>query len=249
MGSAIATALAKKGQKVFVYDKNFAKVRALAKGTKIFGVSDLGNLGSADYVILAVKPYHLTELADAVSGRIKSSAVLISIAAGVTIKKLEKLFGHKKIIRMMPNLGLSVGQGIAGWMSFGLTNIEKQRTKKLIGLFTENFEVKKENEINSITAISGSGPAYFFYLADALQKSAIVLGFDAKTSRKLVEKTFSAAATLQKNGTYDELIKQVASKKGTTEAALKVFKKYALDKIIDKAAQAAKKRAQEISRQ
>lgn len=246
MGSAIAKALAKKGPKVFVYDANFGKAKALAKHGVIFD-ANFKHLNSADYIILAVKPYHLAESGADIVGKIKPSAVIISIAAGVTIAKLQKIFNHKKVVRTMPNLGLSVGQGIAAWASSSLSNIEKARAKKLMDGFTENFEVKDENKIDAVTAISGSGPAYFFAFAKGLESAAKNLGFDAATSRKLVENTFSAAALLQKNQGYQDAIAMVASKKGTTEQAIKSFKKSNLDKVILQAAKAAQKRAKEIS--
>jgi pyrroline-5-carboxylate reductase len=248
MGSAIAKALAKKGSKVFVYDTNPTKARVLNKFGIVFDLN-LKHLSSADYIILAVKPYHLAETGADVAGKIKPSTVVISIAAGVTLSKLQKIFNHKKVVRMMPNLGLSVDQGIAAWIPYGLSNIEKPRVKKLMDKFTENFEVKKENEIDAVTAISGSGPAYFFAFARAMEKAAQNLGFSAAVSRKLVEKTFSASALLQESLDYQQLIDIVASKKGTTEQAIKSFKKSNLDKIVLQAVKAAQKRAIEISRE
>ena len=247
MGGAIAKALAKKGQKVFVYDKNFAKAKFLGKAAKIFADLNVENLFKADFIILAVKPYHMTEAADDVRGKIKSSAIIISIAAGVRIFKIQKIFGHKKILRMMPNLGLAVGQGIAGWTSASLNNREKAVSKKLLNLITENFEVKNENQLDAVTAISGSGPAYFFQFAAGLEKAAKDLKFDKITARRLAEKTFSAAAALQVGQGYDQLIKQVASKKGTTERAIKSFQTSNLNRIVKKAVTAAHKRAKEIS--
>ena len=243
MGTAIAKTLAERGQKVFVYDKNYFKAAALAKTKNIVAQKNLKNLFQADFVILAVKPFHLADL----NIRVNPSAVLISIAAGVKISKLQKLFGHKKVVRLMPNLGLSVGLGIAGWKSAGLSSKEKAAVKQVLDKITENFEVKNEKQINSVTAISGSGPAYFFAFALALQKAARALGFNAKQARMLAEKTFLAAAALQSGREYQDLINQVASKKGTTEQALEVFKKSRLEQIVLKAAIAAQKRAREIS--
>lgn len=244
MGSAIARALAKKGERVFVYDKNFDKVKALAKDKNITAEGSLENLNSADFIILAVKPYHIVHLS---LGAIKRSAVIMSIAAGVKISSLQKAFRHSKILRVMPNLGVSVGHGVAVWKSFGLSATEKAKVKKLLGQFTEHFEARKETEIDAFTAIAGSGPAYFFSFAQGLQKAARVLGFSTQTSRLLAQKTFTAAEALQKNHEYQDLIGQVASKKGTTEAALKVFSKSRLDKIVLKAVKAAQTRAKEIS--
>ena len=148
----------------------------------------------------------------------------------------------------MPNLGLAQGQGIAVWKSGGLSKTEHARAKKFMNLITENFEVKNEDAVNKATAISGSGPAYFFLLAESLFAVARGMGFSDAESRKLVGKTFKAAALLDYDGKYAELIKKVASKKGTTEAALKVFKKKNFKKTVRDAALAAYKRAKELSR-
>lgn len=244
MGQAIGNALAKtKGLKIFAYDKNRNKVKAAA------GVSfaRLDALEKSDVIIVAVKPQDVLALAGQLLGKIGPQTILISIAAGLPIKKLARLFRHKKIVRMMPNLGLAVGQGIAAWKSAGLSPRDKKAAKYVLNSITENFEVKNESLIDAVTAISGSGPAYFFFFAGALMSSAKSLGLDSAQSRRLVEKTLSAAAELQKGADYGELIKKVRSKKGTTDAALKVFQKRSADKIIAQAVKAAFVRAKELS--
>lgn len=240
MGGAIAKVLAKR-HRVFIYDKNSGK--ANIAGT----VFDRGlkSLDKADFFIIAVKPQDIAGLSTQL--HISRQTILISIAAGIKIAKIQKLFRHEKVIRMMPSLGLSVGQGIAGWKAKGLSAREKSNAAKLLNQITENFEVKKEPDIDAVTAISGSGPAYFFYFADALYRAAIQLGLDPDWARKLVKKTFLASAILQTDKDYQSLISQVKSKKGTTEAALKIFKKHRLDRIIEAAAKAAKQRAREIA--
>ena len=102
--------------------------------------------------------------------------------------------------------------------------------------------------INKTTAVSGSGLAYFFLLADFMSKASSDLGINKVESRKLVEKTFLASAMLQGNEEYTSLIKKIASKGGTTEAALKVFQKEKFGNIVIKAVRSAYKRAKELSR-
>lgn len=240
MGKAIAERLAQK-HTVYIFDHNPRKAKI--PGT-VF-IKNLKNISRADFVFIAVKPQDIAGLAGSVS--LADKTVLVSIAAGVALDKLGRLFSHKKLIRLMPNLGLAVGQGIAGWKASGLTPGEKSASVKLLDQVCENFEVGKESDINSITAVSGSGPAYFFYLADALYNSAKNLGLDPKMARRLVEKTFAASANLQAGEDYQKLTARVRSKKGTTDAALKVFDKLKMRTIITKAVAAAKKRAQELS--
>lgn len=245
MGSAIAKSLAEQGQRVFVYNKTYAKARKLTKGLKITADKNLEHLRQADYVILAVKPYQLADLN--IEATLKPSAILVSIAAGVKIGTIQRLFAHKKVIRLMPNLGLSVGLGVAAWMASDLSAKEKIAAKKVLDKISQNFEVKTESQIDAVTAISGSGPAYFFYFAQGLEQAAINLGFNPKQAREIIEKTFLASAVLQRGSDYGDLIKRVASKKGTTEQALKVLGKNNLHKLIFKAVKAAQKRAREIS--
>ena len=246
MGQAIAGALVKNNfqDKIFVSDKSMP-----TKTHQAIIKFDVGfkTLPRADVVIVAVKPQDIFGLANQIAGKIGRDAVLISIAAGVPIKKLAAIFNHKKIIRMMPNLGLAVGQGIAAWKSGDLSMAEKKNMGRILNKITENFEVNNESLIDAVTAVSGSGPAYFFFFADALTQAAKNLGLSPAQSRLLVEKTMSAAAKLQQGQGYGELIEKVRSKKGTTDAALNVFNKKSMDKIIEQAVRAAYSRAKELS--
>lgn len=237
MGKAIAGAISKNDSKIAVFgiDKNTSKNSLAQKVSK------------SDFVILSVKPQDAQGAIAQMKNYLKEKTILISIMAGVSLKKIVDLSGHKKIIRMMPNLGLSVGQGIAVWRGAGLSGLETKKAKNFINKISKNFEVKNEDAINKVTAISGSGPAYFFFLADSLEKAAQGLGLNKKESRKLVEKTFLASATLGQEGSYASLVKKVASKGGTTESALKIFQKENFDGIILKAVSSAYARAQELN--
>jgi pyrroline-5-carboxylate reductase len=249
MGSAIAKVLAKKGQKVFVYDRTYVKAKALAKGKKILADKNFENLGKADMIIVAVKPQDVPALAEEVKGRLKASAIVVSIAAGLQLKKLVKLFRHARLVRVMPSLALTVGEGVAFWKSAAVLSADdKRRVKRLLNCFTEHFEAADENLIDAGSIIYGSGPAYFFYLADVLRTAAVSLGLEPDMAGKLVEKTFLAAALLQRTRDYRDLINQIASKGGTTEAALKIFEKRHLDGIVKEAVQAACKRVGELSK-
>lgn len=247
MGEAILRALSARGRyDISVSDKNAAKRdKASAYGAK--ADEHLENLNSADIVIIAVKPQDFESLSAEVKGHFSDRATLVSIAAGVTISKIQKLFGAARVVRAMPNIGLSIGAGITAWTSSNLSEEEKGKIKKLLDDLSENFEVSSEDILNSITAISGSGPAYFFFLAQALEKAAIKFGITEKDAERLVRKTFSAAAALQRGKNYDELIKEVASKGGTTEAALKSLESQGFPDAVEKAVRAAEARAKELS--
>lgn len=251
MGEAILSSLSQKDRnlKFVLSDRDLSKAKRLARKYKASVDKDFRQLTAMDIVILAVKPQDFAELAVEIRKKLNQSSLLFSIAAGVSIKKIQELFSHNKVVRIMPNLGLSVGHGIAVWKaSEALKSKDLARAKKVLSLITENFLLDDEKLIDAATAISGSGPAYFFYLADNLLKTAIGLGFKPFQARRLVEKTLLAAAFLQHNQEYPVLIKKIASKRGTTEAALKVFARKQLPKIIDHAVEAAYQRARELSR-
>lgn len=239
MGQAIAKALVKNDRavKVFGIDKDDFNPKIAVQKLK-----------NSDFIILAVKPQNKEEAIEQIKNYINPKTILISIMAGVTTKKLILISGHHKIIRMMPNLGLAVGEGIAAWKGEGLSKLELKKAKDFMNKITENFKVKNEDMINKVTAISGSGPAYFFLLADCLIKASLNLGFTQDESKKLVAKTFKASALLSKEADYLELIKKVASKGGTTEAALAIFQKENFNKIVAKAVSAAYKRASKLGK-
>lgn len=205
-------------------------------------------VAKSDIVVLAVKPQDAAEALHQFKNYLAPKAILISILAGVPLRKIAKMSGHKKIVRMMPNMGLRVGEGIAAWKREGLSAKEKIRVRKVLDSISENFEVKDENAIDKITAISGSGPAYFFLWAEHLLASAKKLGLGDDASQRLVEKTFSASAKLSRGGNYAELIRKIASKGGTTEAALKIFAKKKTGGIMQEAVRAAHRRARALSR-
>jgi len=231
MGKAIAQAL----------KKNDSRIKISTVDLK----DSMESVQKADYVVLAVKPQEAKEVIEEMRKTgLNKKAIVFSIMAGVSLKKITTLSGHKKIVRLMPNLALS----IAGWKATGLTLAEKQKAQKFLNKLTENFEVKKEEALDKITALSGSGPAYFFLLAQAIEETAKKLGFSKEEAKKLTARTFSASFSLAKDSDYANLIKKVTSKGGTTEVALKVFKQKKFAKIVEKAIFAAYKRAKELSR-
>jgi pyrroline-5-carboxylate reductase len=236
MGQAIASAISKNDKKIKIIgmDKNNPKLPLNIKDVE-----------KSDFIILAVKPQDAKEAINEIKNHINKKTILISIMAGFSIKKINELSNHKKIVRIMPNLGLAVGEGITVWKKSGLSKEENKKIKDLTNKISENFEVKNEDTINKITAISGSGPAYFFILAESLLNACKNIKLNKKESIKLITKTFSSAAILGKDGNYTELIKKVASKGGTTEAALKVLK---LNHITKKAVIAAYNRAKELNK-
>lgn len=249
MGEAIIRRLvaAQAPVRLGVIEGNARKAKQIAGRYSVLMDNNFSLLPQAAFVVLAVKPQDLADLAKQIADQIAAGSIIISIAAGVPIGKLQKMFCCKKVVRVMPNLGLAVGQGIAAWKAAGLIREEKSAVAQFLNALGDNFEVRTEDRLNAVTAISGSGPAYFFVVAMYLEASARTMGFSARQARLLVEKTLSGSAALQIGRSYHELVSQVASRGGTTEAALEVLLSNDLPGLMLKAVRAARRRAKELS--
>lgn len=208
-------------------------------------------LSECDLVILAVKPQTFPDLAKELSAYIKPEQVVVSIMAGTTIESIASGLNHKKIVRAMPNTPCQIGYGITGYfVNFSISEKENQQLLSILSSTGKIIEVKEEGLINSITAISGSGPAYFFFILKEMISTAEKLGLSSENAFTLVTETMRGAYHLSVNAEDDleTLIKAVTSKGGTTEAALKTFVEKGLDKAIDSGLTAAKNRAEELAK-
>lgn len=187
-------------------------------------------------VIIAVKPQTYPEISSAVS---KLDSLVISIMAGVELKKLPK-----RTARVMPNTPAMIGQGMSVCCAKGLSDADTRIVNDLFAACGEVVWIEKEELMHSITAISGSGPAYVFAFMEAFEKAAIDLGLDAATAHILVKQTVFGAASMTNMPFIDfsTLREQVTSKGGTTEAALeRLLPK--LPSLLREAARAAEERS------
>ena len=245
MGTAIAKALNEKF-KVIVSERDPLKHAKFSELEIDVTDSNIRACEDADVVILAVKPQDFADLD--VGGHLKGDAVVVSIMAGVGIEKIrEVLGGHKFIARVMPNLPALISEGISGFYAPDLDPAQKSLVCDILRTFGEEVEVENEDDINKITAISGSGPAYVFYFIKALSDAGVSLGLKPAVAHKLALKTALGASKYASFDTLEGLIKRVASKGGTTEKALQVFDNRDLANIVEQAAEAAYKRAKELS--
>jgi len=204
----------------------------------------------SDIIILAVKPKNIDGVLKEISGTMTSRKLLISIAAGITIQHIQKALEEKAaIVRAMPNMPGLVGAGISA-VSFNrlVKASDKIAVRVIFSSLGEVVDVG-ENLMDAVTAISGSGPAYFFYLVELLIAAGMKLGLSKDTANKLAVKTISGSAKILEACGEDStrLRARVTSKGGTTEAAFKVFKRKRLDKVIKAGVQAAARRAKELS--
>jgi len=250
MGEACARALAEKCKVcVFIYDKDRKKTRNKKNFCICRNIEEL--IKNVEVVILAIKPQDAGDfLIQAKAHLLQKSPLFISILAGISTKAFEKHLGGVRVIRVMPNVAAKVKESVSFICKGKFSKKgDLKIAEEIFSSLGETIEVK-ESYLDKVTSISGSGPGYIYYFMDCLYGSAITLGFSKAIARKMVINTFLGAASLAKAGGSDfkTLIKQVASKGGTTQAALEVFEKNNLKSLINKAVGAAHLRAKQLSK-
>ena len=204
----------------------------------------------SDIIVIAVKPQQIKNLLEEISGKIKSSQLVISVAAGITTKYIESFLGKVPVIRTMPNTPVLVQEGMIAYCKGKYAKKEHENLVKELFESVGKVIHLDEKLFNAVTAVSGSGPAYIFYFAESLIKSAEKLGIERKTAKILTIQTISGASKLMKNSDDEpEILRaKVTSPGGTTEQAINTFEKNKLHKIIEKAVISACKRAKQLSK-
>lgn len=204
---------------------------------------------AADLIVLAVKPQNAASLFEEINQYVDKDQVVLSIMAGVKIETIKKHLKLEKIIRAMPNLPAQIGLGMTGFTATeAVSRFELGAIQNLLSTTGKTLNLDNESAIDKITAISGSGPAYMFYFLDAMIKSANEMGFSKGEAEMLVVQTFKGALHLfqQNNLTCEAWINKVASKGGTTEAAIESFNKNMVHQHIIDGTKAAWERAVEL---
>lgn len=203
----------------------------------------------ADLCILAVKPQDSPRLFSEIRDLVDPGQVFLSIMAGVRLRAISEALGVQKIIRAMPNLPAQIGAGVTAFTSTdAVTRIELVMVQNLLNTTGKTLYVEREDMIDAATAISGSGPAYVFFFMNAMIEAAKTMGFSPSEAELLVSQTFTGAVDLYNKSDLSCLdwIGKVASKGGTTEAALQVFHAAALHDTVVAGADAALVRAREL---
>jgi pyrroline-5-carboxylate reductase len=218
-----------------------------------FGIRCIPEIDAAalhcDVLVLAVKPQVMREALAPLAGKLTQQLV-ISIAAGLRLADLSRwLGGHRKLVRTMPNTPALIASGITGMFAdASVDNEARNAAERILKAVGATVWLTDEAQIDAVTAISGSGPAYVFYFLEAMEAAAVELGFDAAAARQLSVETFVGASRLaqQSKESISTLRAQVTSKGGTTEAALKVFAEQAIAQSIGQGIRAAQARGQEL---
>ncbi|HSS15244.1 MAG TPA: pyrroline-5-carboxylate reductase [Rhizomicrobium sp.] len=255
MGSALLKGWLDRGVKsiAVVEPKPSAQLRKLAKAKKIalFAAPSAAKRKPAVCVV-AIKPQVLKGEAATLAEFAQAGALMISIAAGTSIAALSQAWGRKaRIIRAMPNTPGAIGQGITGiYAAKGVTAADKKRAASLLSALGETLWVRKEELIDSVTAVSGSGPAYLFLMAEALTEAGVAEGLPRDQAEKFARATVSGAGALlaADKSAASTLREAVTSPGGTTAAALYVLMaEDGLMPLMKRAVRAARKRAEELS--
>lgn len=206
-------------------------------------------LASADVIVLAVKPQQMREVVANLKPYVKCQ-LLLSIAAGIRAADLSRwLGGHQAIVRTMPNTPALVGKGITGAVAMaGVSAAQKQTADAILRAVGETVWIDDEAQIDAVTALSGSGPAYVFYFIEAMQQAAVELGLSAEQGRRLAQATFAGAAELaiRSDEPVSLLRERVTSKGGTTYAALTSMEGSGVKAALVKALHAAAERGRQL---
>ncbi|KAF0811764.1 Pyrroline-5-carboxylate reductase [Andreprevotia sp. IGB-42] len=238
-----------KGNEIHIVEPDADKRSELARqfGVSVGAPDDV--LPASTAVIFAVKPQQLRPIASTLAPQLADTLV-ISIAAGVRADTLSKwLGGLDRIVRVMPNTPALVQAGISGaFASAGATADDKALAERILDSIGETVWVNEEGDIDGVTAISGSGPAYVFYFMESLQAAARAQGFEPETARKLAYQTFAGAIklALQSDDDAATLRQKVTSKGGTTERAINALENSQVRSTIIAAASAAAARSREL---
>jgi len=258
MAASLAGGLVKRGcapERITIADPRPEQLASLAEK---FGVcvtpDNLEAASEADVLVFAVKPQVFREAATSLAERVRTRRPLvISVAAGITESDIRAwLGGDAAIVRAMPNVAALLGAGAAALYA------NRQVTQEQRGLAQAMLEavgtvvwIEDESLMDAVTALSGSGPAYFFLLMELMEAAALELGLPAAAARSLTQQTAYGAArmALESGEAPAALRKQVTSPAGTTAAAIAVFEEAKLGAIVERALTAARDRGRQLSRE
>ncbi|MDD5085981.1 MAG: pyrroline-5-carboxylate reductase [Candidatus Omnitrophica bacterium] len=251
MGGAVAAGLTKRGvasrRSILFFDKDRKKTSRIKKELGIRSTSSIAELlRKCGIVLLAVKPQHLGDVTAELAEGLKRKHLLISLLAGVSIGNLRRRLGKAcRVVRVMPNLGLLAGKGITA-VTGG--NSKDRKLADLVFSSCGRTVSLAEKHFNLVTVLSGSGPAYFFYLMELLDKFGVKKGLSLNIARLLSSETALGAAELVLRSGEDPeaLRRRVTSKGGTTEAAFSVLGAKSFRVLFNRALERALKRAKDL---
>lgn len=208
-------------------------------------------VAGADVVLLAVKPQTMPEVLKALHGHVRPPQLVLSIAAGITIGTLQQAFGSDlAVVRCMPNTPALIGHGITGMTaSRNCAAAQRERAERIMASASEVVWLDDENLMDAVTAVSGTGPAYYFLLTEALAHAARGLGLPPETADRLAAITCFGAGAMMATSPDEaqELRRRVTSPGGTTEAAMAILEAGGFRDLMARAVAAAEARSRQLS--
>jgi len=254
MGEAMVSAILDKGltrpQAIGVSDVDKGRRDYLArKYTVAVTSSNRQTAATGDVVVLAVKPQNLAEVMTELGGRLKPAQLVLSIIAGARIDTLSLGLKHRCIVRVMPNTPAQIGEGMSVWTATAeVTEEQRGWAKAILGAMGKEIYVDDESYIDMATAVSGSGPAYFFLVVESLVNAGVEIGLPRALARELVLQTMLGSGYLiQKSGKEPaELRRMVTSPGGTTAKALLCLEKGDFSQLLIEAVKAAYDKAKRL---
>lgn len=222
---------------------------AASYAVRVAEALDASLVAHSDVVVLAVKPQQMREAAAPLASLLKRQLV-VTIAAGIRIADLARwLGGHDRIVRVMPNTPALIREGISGlYAAEAVSDAQRAQAERVLAAVGATLWCDRESQLDAVTAVSGSGPAYVFYFLEALERAASELGFGAEAAKQLAYKTFSGAVALAVASPESPALlrARVTSKGGTTEAAIRALEAAGVSSAIVAAVKAADARAVEL---
>lgn len=257
MASSLIRGLCASGHspsQIWVSDVNQDVLQALASTLNVnISVSNEAVINEVDVVVLAVKPQVLRSVAESSAALVQTKqALVVSIAAGISQSSLSRWLGEKvAIVRCMPNTPALVLTGATALHANpNVSDEQRDLAENILRAVGISLWVSDENELDIVTAVSGSGPAYYFLLMESMEKAAIEMGLSKETARLLIQQTALGAAkiALESNESPEQLRNRVTSPGGTTQRAIETFEQGDFVQLVSKALHAAKERSIEMSK-
>ncbi len=240
-------------ENVFISDIRAERLKLLAEEYSVVTCEENGELAAkVQTVVLSIKPQNMSDALESIKDSIGGEKLVISIAAGIKVANISAVLGDVGIVRVMPNTPALIGEGAGALFA-------NERARPMLNKAVEIFSavgkaviVDEEDLIDAVTALSGSGPAYYFLLMEEMIKTGARLGLPDDVAKDLVLQTAKGAGLLaaeaDKNGESPSVLrKKVTSPGGTTEAALEVFKEGKISELISAAINRAYERSRELS--
>ncbi|RLL41721.1 pyrroline-5-carboxylate reductase [Oceanobacillus piezotolerans] len=251
--SGIINAKVVPASNLFVTNReNTQRLEELSARYQVNALSDREEvISNADIVVLAMKPYDLEQSLSAIKGYLKEDQFIISILAGVSTERITELAGiNIPVVRVMPNTSAFIGFSATALSKGKFAKEEHLLQAEQLFQTVGTTVLVPEKDMHTITAISGSGPAYIYYIVEAMEKAAIEAGLDSNIAKELITQTVIGAGNMLKlSGEEPDILrKKITSPKGTTEAGIEILEKHHVQRIMMECVKSAKERSEELGK-